>query len=127
MVAHALGGRVEKASTGWIVGVHDYKRVGGGSYSAVSWHSDQVVELPDVAVSVTATGCNCPYAGLAYEDGAISFQCHPEFDDSYMVELYECHYDTLPQSAQDEYLERAGSLRVEHPIAGEIADFFSGC
>jgi len=124
MVAHALGGRVEKASTGTIVGVQEYERVGGGSYSASAWHNDQVVELPAVAVSVTAAGRNCTYAGLAYEDGAISYQCHPEFDDVYMRELYDCHYDTLPQSARDEYLERLGSLSVDNQIDEEIAAFF---
>jgi GMP synthase (glutamine-hydrolysing) len=124
MVAHALGGRVEKASTGWIGGIQDYELVGGGSYSASSWHNDQVVELPAVAVRVTATGRNCSYAGLAYEDGAISYQCHPEFDDAYMGELYDCHFDLLAQSSRQEYLERLGSLKVEHQIDREIADFF---
>lgn len=124
MVAHALGGRVEKASTGWIGGVQEYELVSGGSYSASAWHNDQVVELPAVAVTVTATGRNCPYAGLAYEDGAISYQCHPEFDDVYMGELYDCHFDTLSQSSRDEYLERLGSLSVENHVGGEIANFF---
>jgi len=93
-MAQALGGRVEKVDRGWGVGLHRYDVV-----SAEPWmrppsatvaipvsHQDQVVEKP-VDARVILRADFTPFAGLAWDDDAISMQGHPEFDPAYAADL----------------------------------------
>ena len=79
IIAQALGGRVEKFSGGWSIGRVEYD-FEGETIALNAWHQDQVVRKPDVARTI-ATADGCEYAGLAYEDWALTVQPHPEFDD----------------------------------------------
>ncbi len=96
IMAHAFGGRVEKSGKGWGVGLHRYQVTSRESWMhpradsiaiAVS-HQDQVVAVPDDA-RVIAQCEFTPYAGLAYGDDAMTFQCHPEFQPAYAAALTE--------------------------------------
>lgn len=96
IMAHAFGGRVEKVDKGWGVGLHTYDVTSTEPWMhprkdrlsiAVS-HQDQVVEAPPEA-RVIARCDFTPFAGLAYGDNAISFQCHPEFQPAYAAALTE--------------------------------------
>lgn len=95
-MAQALGGRVEKSERGWGVGLHAYEIADQAEWMSpparriaipVS-HQDQVVVAPPDA-RVIARSDFTPYAGLAYGDDAISFQCHPEFSPAFAAALYE--------------------------------------
>ena len=123
IIAHALGGTAEKAPTGLIVGVQEYQTTEGAKYAASSWHNDQVTKIPQGA-SATASGNNCPFAALSYSGDAISFQCHPEFSDEYMADLYNCHSDLVPAPMQAEYLHYRDSRRVDNSLGEEVAAFF---
>lgn len=87
ILAKALGARVEKADSGWGVGPHTYAVTEQAAWmdgfqdslTINAMHQDQVLTLPPGA-RVIASSDFCPYAGLAYDDTAISFQPHPEFD-----------------------------------------------
>lgn len=88
ILAHALGGTVEKSSRGWGLGPHRYAlRDGypwmdgdeGGQLCLNAVHQDQVTVAPPGA-EVLAGSDFCPHAALLYGDCALSFQAHPEFD-----------------------------------------------
>jgi GMP synthase (glutamine-hydrolysing) len=80
ILARALGGRVEKAATGWTIGPQDYALDGGGTIRLNAWHQDQIVRLPGgVPVEVLGRGPDSPHALLRYADRAFTLQPHPEF------------------------------------------------
>jgi GMP synthase-like glutamine amidotransferase len=83
-IAQAWGGEVRKAPAGWGLGLHQYD-----VHSAEPWmgsvqeriaipvsHQDQVLTAPPSA-RVVARSAFTPYAILAYDEDALSFQCHP--------------------------------------------------
>lgn len=93
-MAQALGGRVEKSSRGWGVGVQEYALAPAGQALMPSFeklhllglHQDQVV-VPPPGAQLLASSDFCPYAGFAYGDTALSFQAHPEFSLAYERDL----------------------------------------
>ena len=78
IIAQAMGGRVEKAASGWGIGRHVYDVDGLGPVALTAWHQDQVTEVPSGA-EVVATSAFCPAAALRYGDSALTIQAHPEF------------------------------------------------
>ncbi|KDA03432.1 type 1 glutamine amidotransferase [Hyphomonas oceanitis] len=108
-IAEALGGKVIKSPKGWGVGRHTYdveacpglvaKNCPKTISVAVS-HQDQVVTLPPGA-EVIARSDFTPHAGLHYAQApALSFQCHPEFDDTYSAALYTARKERLGAAAE---------------------------
>ena len=93
-MAQALGGRVEKSDRGWGVGLHRYDVVSAepwmvpsaASIAIPASHQDQVVEAPADARVILRSDFT-PFAGLAWDDDAISMQGHPEFDPAYAAAL----------------------------------------
>lgn len=93
-MAQALGGHVEKSNRGWGVGLHQYDvvstepwmRPSSATISIPVSHQDQVLATPPGA-RVLAASAFTPNAALAWDDDAISFQCHPEFLPDYAAEL----------------------------------------
>ena len=77
IIAQAMGGRVEKAASGWGIGRHVYDVDGLGPVALTAWHQDQVTEVPDGA-EVVASSAFCPAAALRYGDSALTIQAHPE-------------------------------------------------
>ncbi|MBB4197997.1 hypothetical protein CCR94_05140 [Rhodoblastus sphagnicola] len=89
ILAKAFGGRVEKAATGWRLGLNAYTLDsapdwldGAATLRINAIHQDQVVAPPDGA-RVLAHGVDCPFAALQYDDWAVSVQAHPEFNIDY--------------------------------------------
>lgn len=92
IIAQALGGKVEKFSGGWGVGVHEYSMdlgMGPKIMSLNAMHQDQVVVKP-AGARVIGTSGFCKNAALAYGDHIVTFQPHPEFDAPFMRDLI--HY-----------------------------------
>lgn len=93
-MAQALGGRVEKSDRGWGVGLHRYEVVStepwmtpaAATVALPASHQDQVVEQPPGA-RVILSSAFTPFAGLAWDDDAISLQGHPEFTPAYAADL----------------------------------------
>jgi len=113
IMAHAFGGIVQKVDRGWGVGLHTYDvattepwmHPRSDSIAIAVSHQDQVVVRPPEA-RVIARSDFTPYAGLAYGDSAISFQCHPEFQPAYAAALTELRRGTrIPDALVDEALE----------------------
>jgi GMP synthase-like glutamine amidotransferase len=93
-MAMAFGGHVEKSDKGWGIGLHRYEVHGhedwmhpkAASLAIAVSHQDQVVRISEDA-RVIASSEFTPYAGLVWNDDAISFQCHPEFQPAYAAAL----------------------------------------
>lgn len=107
-MAQALGGHVEKSERGWGVGLHTYEVAGGEPWMGAAAptvaipvsHQDQVVVQPP-ASRVTIRSDFTPYAGLAYGEDAISFQCHPEFRPEYAGALLAGRRGRIPDPVVD--------------------------
>jgi GMP synthase-like glutamine amidotransferase len=103
IMAHALGGQVEKSVRGWGVGVHVYDVLDGaglglpdGALRCLVSHQDQVVERPAAAIRLAGSPF-CPNGVLFYPEArALSFQMHPEFEPGYARALLAARADRLP-------------------------------
>lgn len=131
-MAQALGGHVQKSERGWGVGLHTYEVAGAEPWMSPAAatvaipvsHQDQVVVQPPEA-RVTIRSDFTPYAGLAWGDDAISFQCHPEFRPEYAGALLGGRRGRIPDAVVD-----AGLASLEQPddrgrVAGWIRAFLS--
>lgn len=119
-IAQAFGGHVEKSHRGWGVGLHRYEVQAhepwmyprATSIAIPVSHQDQVVRVPDEA-RIIATSAFTPFAGLAWDDplsggdlGAISFQCHPEFQPEYAAALVEARRGhRIPHDVADDAIQ----------------------
>jgi len=104
--------------------VINYSKSDGSQMSVAAWHGQQIVDLPSVALEVTASAEHCPAAAIVYANKAISYQAHPEFNDDYIRHLYESYNDVLALEAKQFYQEKVGKFKVNHCINQEISDFF---
>lgn len=79
VLAHALGGVVEKHNGSFVAGIRDYNFDGEDKpLSLIASHGDQVIQPPPSAATI-ASAPYCAHAALRYGQRAISFQPHPEF------------------------------------------------
>lgn len=133
-MAQALGGQVEKSGRGWGVGLHTYRVMsvepwmgaGPPTIAIPVSHQDQVVTLPPEARVILRSDFT-PYAGLAWEDTAVSFQCHPEFAPAYAAALVEARRG----SRLSEDLADTAIASLEQPnnralLGSSIARFLAG-
>lgn len=96
IMAAAFGGRVEKSDRGWAIGHARHSVTDAGrrlfpdhdSLTALSFHQDQVVELPPGA-EVLLRNDHSPHGGIAYPFAALSVQFHPEFGPDYVADLLD--------------------------------------
>ena len=78
IIAQAMGGRVEKAGSGWEIGRQTYEIDGLGPVALTAWHQDQVARVPDGA-DVVGRGETCPVAAMRFGNWGLTVQAHPEF------------------------------------------------
>jgi len=105
IMAEAFGGRVEKSTKGWGIGLQTYAVTGGASWMDAApriavpvSHQDQIVVQPP-ASTVLAASDFTPYGLLAYADQpAISMQFHPEFAPDYARALIALRRDRHPDA-----------------------------
>lgn len=123
IIAQALGGKVEKADTGWSTGRVEYRIEGEDRpLSILAWHQDQVVEPPADA-RVIGSSRECPIAMLDYRGRALTLQPHPEFDSGYVNGLI----DTVGQRTLDVHQRRRARSSLHHDLdSGRIADILAG-
>ena len=123
-LAQALGGRVERFSGGWAVGVREYRLDGfDASVRLGAWHQDQVAEPPGCA-RVVGDSESCRYAALAYEDRAYTIQPHPEFDHGFLADLIEARRNILPPKVAEQGRQSLRSDMSRAVVAERLADFF---
>ena len=91
-IAQALGGRVEKAETGWGGGVHRLTVTCSEAWmepfqptlDLLYLHQDQVVRLPEGAASLGGTD-HCPMAFYRIGTSMLGLQAHPELSAAYLA------------------------------------------
>ncbi|MNO70689.1 GMP synthase [glutamine-hydrolyzing] [compost metagenome] len=118
LLALLLGGKAERASQGWGVGIHDYRIDEQPEWMSppledltlLVSHQDQVTSLPDNA-RVIASSEFCPVAAYAIGEQVLCFQGHPEFVHDYSRALLDLRKDFLGDTV---YSEGVGSLERSH-------------
>jgi len=134
LLAHALGGRVERATTGWGAGVETIAVDGAAPWmdppaeklALHFMHQDQVVELPPGA-EVLGRADHCPVALASVGPTAMGVQAHPEFTRAYTDALLA---DRVARIGDDEVAAaRAGLAQPtdEATIARWMARVLTGC
>lgn len=96
-IAVALGGRVERAVSGWNVGIDTTRFEGKRGYmqplddlNFYAFHEDQVTVLPEGAERIGVSE-NCENAAFVIGDHILTTQMHPEFNAPFMqAVLDEC-------------------------------------
>jgi len=112
MLGEALGGKVEKSSVGWCIGVHRFQLTARESwmkppadaFNLLMMCQDQVVQLPPSATLLAETP-DCPHAMFRVGERMLGVQAHPEFPKAYDKALMELR------------VERIGEKKVELGIA----------
>jgi GMP synthase (glutamine-hydrolysing) len=130
LLAHALGGRTERAPTGWGLGnveltVREPGRLPVGAPARLRLfmaHQDQVVTLPPDAAWL-ADAPHCAHAIFALGDRVLGLQPHPEFTAGFMRDMTREDSFRLP-SAQRAAALASYDAPVDNAFAGGwIVDF----
>jgi GMP synthase-like glutamine amidotransferase len=130
MLAHALGGRTERAVQGWGVGARSMEITSRRAWMApplsdatlLYSHQDQVTELPPDATVLGATG-HCAVAMLAVGDSMVGIQAHPEFNAPYLRALLEDRVDRIGEEGTAEAIATLGAPTDEVPVARWLLRF----
>lgn len=128
IIAKALGGRVEKYSEGWGVGLHSYQFCLEGNEPRAevflpAFHQDQVVEKP-VNAKVLMTSKFCINAALKYGEHVLTCQFHPEFTIPFeraLIELYA--NESIPSDVYQEAIASFNKQPDNDVFAKLIGDF----
>ncbi|MDH3660706.1 MAG: type 1 glutamine amidotransferase [Alphaproteobacteria bacterium] len=114
IMAQALGGKVEKSSGGWSIGVASYAIEGvGDSIPLIAMHQDHVV-VPPPSASLVGSSSSCRYAALRYGDRGLSIQPHPEFTNEFLADLLDVVGDRLPAS-----IVAAAAASLDQPTSAD--------
>lgn len=124
LVAQALGGKTEKSSKGWGVGLHthrfnsapDWHDQGEMDFDVLVSHQDQVVENA-VGARVLASSEFCENAVCQVGDHILTFQGHPEFVPAYSREIMEFRREMI---GEEVYRKGIASL-AEQPQRMRVA------
>ena len=112
LMAHALGGKVEKAAVGWGAGVHQYQvhpqftaDMPAEAFTSLVQHQDQVTQQPPDSTCLAGSDF-CPMGMLRYDKlAALSFQCHPEFSRALARTIITERYDAIGAETSDSALD----------------------
>ncbi len=116
LIADALGGRTEKSSKGWGVGLHTHRFStlpewhdgGEADFDILVSHQDQVVVNAEGA-QVLAGSEFCENAVCQIGDTMLTFQGHPEFISDYSREIMDFRRE---QIGEETYSSGMASLAV---------------
>jgi GMP synthase-like glutamine amidotransferase len=131
VLAHALGGEVRGAESGWGVGPHDTVVERSEPWTEPSldrlrlqyMHQDQVVRLPDGA-NVVGSADHCPIAVLRAGERMLGIQAHPEFPAAYVEALMSSREDRIEAGTLDAARRAlAASSTDEDAVAAWITAF----
>jgi GMP synthase-like glutamine amidotransferase len=127
-IAHALGGRVERAKD-WGLGVAQTNFDGGASWMPEqprslqmhAAHEDQVVELPPGAQPLGGNDY-CEYGAFAMGDQVFTTQYHPEFAPPFMNALVN---DKIAPALPSAIVERAREQLAKTDASADSSEFAS--
>jgi len=124
LMALLLGGKAERASQGWGVGVHSYRVVSqqpwmqpaAEQFSLLVSHQDQVTQLPEGA-TLLASSDFCPNAAYCIGNQVLCFQGHPEFTHEYSRDLLNLRREALGETVYQDGIERLAKEQQGAQIA----------
>jgi GMP synthase-like glutamine amidotransferase len=130
LIAHALGGRTERAGTGWGVGALTMQVTADApwmtptlpSVTLLYSHQDQVTELPPDG-EILATAPHCPVAMLAVGEDVVGIQAHPEFGVDYVRALLDDRVDRIGEAHTAAALASLDEPTDERAVAAWIVAF----
>lgn len=130
LLAHALGGRAERAQGGWGVGVMDYQwqsrpawlKAEAPVFKLICSHRDQVTALPPGA-TLLAANAFCPHAAFHMGDKVLAFQGHPEFTADYGAALLKKRWADIGEDRAGPALESYQQGHDGLAVAKVMADF----
>lgn len=136
IIASALGGKVEKATVGWGLGVKATRltqaaadaglKIDGGdrSLNLLYSHQDQVT-VPVPGSTLLASTDICPLAMTAIGEHILSFQGHPEFSHDYAQALYRLREKNYPPAIYKNAMTSLQEQEYGALVASWIIDFVS--
>ena len=118
LLALMLGGKTERATQGWGIGVNRYQLLEQPEWMSPAlesldllvFHQDQVTELPANA-TLLASSAFCPNAAYSIGDQVLCFQAHPEFVDDYELALLNLRREFLGEAR---YQQALASMSQPH-------------
>lgn len=134
LLAEALGGKVQKSSVGWCVGVHEFKMLwaeGDGQsrikppqerLNLLMMCQDQVQVLPPDA-QVLATAADCPVAMFQVGQRMLGVQAHPEFTVPYEEALMRSRVERIGETKTQQGLESLSQPLDSVLVARWIVEF----
>jgi GMP synthase-like glutamine amidotransferase len=133
LIAEALGGRIERAATGWGVGVQGIEVVQNERWMTPRsrrcrlqfMHQDQVSRLPAEAVLLGRTD-HCPIAMFRVGTTTLGIQAHPEFTVAYAEALLDARVALIGADRIDEVRQSYESTTDERAVAQWFAQFIAG-
>jgi len=134
VLAHALGGGVEPADTGWGVGVHQLEVVLDEPWMTPNveppgprlhfMHQDQVTSLPEGGV-LLGRADHCPIAMFQIGETMLGMQPHPEFVAPYVDALLAARRDRIGEERVDEARRSLSAPTDESAVARWIVGFLT--
>ncbi len=129
-IAHALGGRTEKADAGWGVGLHkhtfhaqpDWFDGGALEFPVLVTHQDQVTANA-AGAEVLAGSEFCPNAVVQIGDHALTFQGHPEFVPDYSRAIMEFRREIIGEDVYERGIASLAEDPATDRMAGWILEF----
>ncbi len=102
MIAHALGGMVEKAPTGYLIGVHSFSFTEtpfwilkpNNPFNILMMCQDQIKELPENS-TILAANNYCPIGMFTVGSNFLGIQGHPEFSKAFDKAIYDRRKDRI--------------------------------
>jgi len=136
IIASALGGKVQKATVGWGLGVKPTAltqaaadaglKVNGGasSINLLYSHQDQIT-VPAPGSTLLASTDICPVAMVAIGQHMLSFQGHPEFSHAYAQALYNLREKNYAPATYQNAMTSLQEQEHGALVASWIIDFLS--
>lgn len=132
-IAHALGGRTEKADVGWGVGLHRHRfrarpswlDDGELEFPVLVSHQDQVTTVAEGA-EVLAGSEFCPNAVCQLGDHILTFQGHPEFVNDYSRAIIEHRRAMIGEEVYRQGLDSLAGAPATTRMADWILSFLRG-
>lgn len=123
LIAEAMGGKVERADSGWQIGVHRavineqkaFMQPRSATIHVAMMCEDQIQTLPETA-TVLAKSQGCEYMMLQYNDHFLSLQGHPEYSPEFAKALLNVRQDDFPAKR----LEKGLASFSEHDMNGKL-------
>lgn len=122
LLALLLGGKTERATQGWGVGVHHYEiskqpewmKPSTERLAMLIIHQDQVTVAPANA-TILAGSEFCSIGAYCIGDQVLCFQGHPEFDHDYVRSVLEIRQDMYGQQVY-----QRGLTSLQHEQQGQM-------